>query len=130
VWPSPEITVAKEIPDEIARLIVEAKKGHAIGAETAALLAARTALIRMLRDQGCSSFKELVDKHKLTPLLYGQADEIRLWGNVIGHEDVPADTPKAQDVEQLLAYLDEVLEMLYVQPARLQELREKRSKLR
>lgn len=129
VWPLPEATVDKEIPEKVAKVFLEAKKAHAVGAETAALLAARTALLRALRELNRLSWKDLVDRGEITSLLYTQANEIRLWANVIGHEDMPVDAPEPQDVEQLLSYLDLLFNTLYVQPAQLQRLREKRQTL-
>ena len=123
------MTVAEDIPEKIAAVFIEAKKAHAVGAETAALLAARTALIRTQREQDVSSIKELADAGKITPLLYRQADEVRLWANVTAHEDIQEDTPEPEDVSQLLEYLELLFDTLYVQPAKLAKLSERRTNL-
>ena len=76
----------------------------------------------MQREQKVSTFKDLVEAGKITRLLWGQSDEIRLWANAEGHEDVE-DSPRAKDVDHLLGYLDMVFDTLYVQPHRLEQLR-------
>ena len=92
----------------------------------AALLAARTALIRMQREQECSKIKDLVDKGKITQLLWGQADEVRQWANATGHDEDPP-TPSKEDGEQLLGYIELLFDTLYVQPVRLLALKQKRN---
>lgn len=126
LWPLPNMAVSEDIPGNIRQMFIEAQKAYAVGAETASLLAARTALIRMLRDQSCSSFIELRDNGKLTQLLYEQANEIRLWATMTGHEEVSEDNPTPEDVKQLLDYLDILFDTLYVQPVRLKEIRDRR----
>jgi hypothetical protein len=56
----------------------EAKKAHSFGLESCPLLAARTALIRMQRQQECKGIEDLVDKGAVTPFLVRQANEVRL----------------------------------------------------
>ena len=56
----------------------------------------------------------------------GQANELRLWANVVGHEDMSPDAPSLEDVEQLLSYVDMLFDAVYVQPARLAALQAKR----
>jgi predicted nucleic-acid-binding Zn-ribbon protein len=119
--------VPKELPENIRRALFEAKKAHAIRLETASLLAARTALIRMQRHQECKGIDELASKGVITRFLAAQAHEIRLWANVAGHDDVPSDVPAPEDVEQLIGFLDVLLDTIYVQPARLEALRQKRT---
>lgn len=125
VSPLPRISAPSEMPDDIRRVFLEAKMAHAAGAETAAILAARTALIRMQREQE-SNIDKLAEDRKITRLLAHQANELRLWANVAGHDELPAEIPSPEDVGQLLQYLGELFDTLYVQPARLLELQRKR----
>jgi hypothetical protein len=53
-------------------------------------------------------------------------NEARRWANLLGHEDVPADFPDGEDANQLLLYLRYLFEVIYVQPARLRILKDKR----
>jgi len=123
----PDIGPAPEIPEPVRGVLFEAKKAHAVGLQTCSLLAARTALIRMQRQQKCKGLDDLVAKGVITPFLARQANEVRLWGNATAHEDVPPEHPESADVEQLLEFLGLLLDTVYVQPARLEALKAKRS---
>lgn len=125
VWPLPDIPVPEELPRQIQIALIDAKKAHAVEADIAALLAARTTIVRMQRDLHVASLKELRENGRITEVLYRQADEVRLWANAFGHEDVP-DMVEPADVDQLLTYLDILLDAVYVQPARLAALQAKR----
>ena len=126
LFPLAGTIVAPEIPSNVREAFVDAKKAHAAGAEMAALLAARTALIRMQREQECSKIKDLVDKGKITQLLWGQADEVRQWANATGHDEDPP-TPSKEGGEQLLGYIELLFDTLYVQPVRLLAFKQKRN---
>lgn len=125
-WPLPNPAIPTEIPEAVRLAFQDAKVAHEAGAEIAAVMAARTAIIRMQRDQKCSSLKELVERGTLSRFLAYQADEVRLWGNFVGHEDEGADSPSREDTDQLLQYLGLVLDHVYVEPVRLIALRDKR----
>jgi hypothetical protein len=101
VWPLPRVAAPLEIPEQVRQPYIEAMKAHAVGAETAALLAARTALIRMQREQKIAQIKDLVDAGKITGLVWAQADEVRMWANATGHDEEPP-VPASEDVDQLL----------------------------
>jgi uncharacterized protein DUF4145 len=128
VYPEPDLNVEtpKEIPEGVRSVLIEAKKAHLSNLETASLLAARTALIRMLRERASSGIDDLADKGVITQFLAEQAHEIRLWANAVGHDDIPADLPNSEDVDQLLGFLDLLFDSIYVQPAKLATLRAKR----
>jgi hypothetical protein len=126
VAPLPEPMIPSEIPENVRKVFKEAMQAHHIGADTASLLAARTALIRTLRDQGCSRIDDLAKQRKITPLLAEQANEARRWANLMGHDDVPADFPAGEDANQLLLYLEFLFDVIYVQPAKLKVLKVKR----
>ena len=124
--PIPSVTVPSEIPDGVRRALIDAKLAHAIGADTAAVLGARTALFRMQREQKCSRLNDLVEQGKISKLLAGQANEVRLWANLTGHEEMSSDVPSPEDVEQFLRYVDMLFDTIYVQPAKLKALQTKR----
>lgn len=125
VYPIPHKPVAKEIPEPINGEFEEAHLCFALGAYRGCLLVCRTALIAMQREQRVSNLKELKDKGAISEGLYKQADEVRLWANMIGHEDVPEAVTK-EDSEQLLTYLEALLNAVYVEPKRLAKLAQKR----
>ena len=81
----------------------------------------------MQRDQKCTKLNDLAEQGRISKLLAGQANELRLWANVMGHEDVSPDVPSTEDVEQLLRNVDMLLDAVYVQPARLTALQAKRN---
>jgi hypothetical protein len=78
----PTIEVAPEIPDSVRRAFLEAKRAHAEELDIASLLAARTALTRMQREQNCEGIDDLAEKGVITRFLAQQAHEIRLWANL------------------------------------------------
>jgi len=129
VYPIQHKPAAKEIPEPIKGEFEEAYLCFAIGAYRGCLLVCRTALIALQREQGVTSLKELRDKGAISDLLYGQADQVRLWGNMVGHEDIPEAITR-DDCEQLLAYLGALLDAVYVEPKRLAELAQKREQLK
>lgn len=125
VWPVPDPAVHEEIPAQVRAAFRDAKIAHSNAAEIAAAVAARVALERLQRDQCCGSLKGLVEQGKLSDFLFHQADEVRLWGNLVAHEDFLT-SPSAEDIDQLLGYLELVLTTIYVHPAKLRTLQNKR----
>lgn len=129
VYPIPHKPVAQEIPEPIRGQFEEAQLCFAIEAYIACLLVCRTALIAIQREQGVSNLKELKDKGIISDLLYKQANQVRLWANMVGHEDIP-EAISGEDCEQLLVYLEALLTSVYVEPKRLSELTQKFEKLK
>ena len=126
VYPLAIRAVPDGLPDNIASAFKEAALCFAVEAYQGCLLMARTALIRLQRERGVSSLQELHDKGKISESLYQKADEVRLWANMIGHEDVAPDVVQKEDCEELLAYLEELLHAIYTAPAKLDRLTQKR----
>lgn len=129
VYPIPHKPVAEEIPEPIKSEFEEAYLCFAVEAYRGCLLVCRTALIDIQREQDVSNLKELRDKGIISNTLYVQADQVRLWANMIGHEEVP-ETISKEDAEQLLAYLGMLLDTVYVQPKQLSDLSQKREQLK
>ena len=129
VYPIRHKTAAEEIPEPIKGEFEEANLCFAIEAYRASLLVCRTALIAMQREQAVSNLKQLKEKGTISNVLYRQADQVRLWGNMVGHEDIP-DAITKEDCEQLLTYLEALLDAVYVQPIRLSALTQKLGQLK
>ena len=129
VYPIPHKPVAQEIPEPIKSEFEEAYLCFAVEAYRGCLLVCKTALIHMQREQGVSNLKELKDKGIISNMLYGQADQVRLWANMIGHEEMP-ETISKEDTEQLLVYLETLLNNVYVEPKRLSALSGKLEQLK
>ncbi len=118
VWPLTSSPAPDDVPEKVREAYEDARLAHAAGANIAALMAARTALIRFLRDKAADSFKELVDKKIITPAIYGGVDQLRLWAAIAGHDDIGPDTFDRQEVEDILDYLATALEAAYTHQAR------------
>ena len=118
VWPLASPSAPGGVPEKVKEAYEDARRAHAAGANIGALMAARTALIRFLRDKEAASYKELVEKQMITPAIYGGVDQLRLWAAIAGHEDIDIDTFDSQEVEDILDYLATALEAAYTHQAR------------
>jgi hypothetical protein len=130
VYPIRHKPAAKELPEPVKSELGEANLCFAIGANVGCILLCRVALIALQRQQGVSSLKELKEKGAISELLYRQADEVRLWANVLGHDDIDPAIIEKEDVEELITYLEALMDAVYSQPARLGLLTEKRKQLK
>jgi len=126
VWPLVTKKVSEDIPEPIRSAFNEALLCLAVKAYGGSLMMCRTAVIRLQRHQGVSSLSQLRDKGMISEMLYQQADEVRLWANVIGHEDFDSAAVTPELCEELVAYVESLLDAVYVQPARLARHREQR----
>lgn len=105
-------------------------KGVDAEANMACLMMCRTTLIALQRERKVSSLKELRDNGTIGGLLYCQSEQVSLWANLLGHEEVLPQSVSLSDAEQLLAYVEMLLDTVYFQPARLAGLEKKRSDLK
>lgn len=128
VYPIQHKVVPDEIPEPIKSEVKEANLCFAIEAFKACILMCQTALEHVWHEQGVSGLKELKDNGIISPQLYKRANEIRLWGNMAKHE-MMADPVIKEDAEQLVSYLEILLNEVYVEPKRLDSLAEKRKEL-
>jgi hypothetical protein len=129
VYPIMHEPVSQDIPEPMRGELEEANLCFAVGAYRGCLLLCRTALIDLQRHEKVSNLKELKDKGDISDLLYRQADEVRLWANLVGHEVIVSDVAE-DDCEELLNYLGAILDAVYVQPAQLATLTQKRNALK
>lgn len=128
VYPIPHKSVTKEIPEPVKGEFEEAHLCFAVRAYRASVSMCETALEALWREQEASGLLDLKDKGIISPQLYDRANEVRLWGNVAKHELV-SDVVAKEDTEQLLAYVDALLNAVYVEPKRLDTLRRKREQI-
>jgi hypothetical protein len=129
VYPIPHKAVAKEIPQPIKRQFEEACLCLAIGAYTGCLLMCRTAFISLQRKEDVPNLQTLKDKGSISSMLYQQANEVRLWANMAGHDDIPENVCR-EDAEQLLFYTEALLNAIYVEPKLLENLTQKRKQIK
>ena len=128
-FPIPEIRVSEYIPDKIKSALKEARLCYIIKSYQACILMCRTALIRLQREQDVENLKSLQEQGKISVRLFQMAEEVRLWANVIGHNDVLPDVISQDDCEELLLYMESLLNEVYVTPAKLKQLTDKRKSI-
>jgi len=120
-----------DVPERIAGAAGEAHKSASIGNRMSAILMARTVIEATAKDKGVTKgmlqakieamFKEgLVRQH-----IKESADEIRHFGNDMAHGDI-AEPVDDDDVTEVLALMDEVLNEVYQSHARLAKVKERR----
>ncbi len=130
LWPLPGTAAPEDLPPKVAEAYSDVRLALAAGSKIGALMAGRTTLIRMLRDKEASSFKDLEEKRIITHALYGGADQLRLWADIIGHEDVTVDAFTDKEVEDVLDYLKTVLEQVYSHQARVNRFASKTAQMK
>ena len=118
LWPLTSPKAPDGVPEKVKEAYEDARLAHAAGAKIGALMAARTALLRLLRDKEVAKFKQLVEQQIITPAIYGGVDQLRLWAAIAGHDDIDVDTFDDQEVEDILDYLGTALEAVYTHQAR------------
>ncbi|MBI4295744.1 MAG: DUF4145 domain-containing protein [Chloroflexi bacterium] len=120
-------TAPDEVPERIKVQFDEASLCLAVGANAACTAMCQVALESLWRDQQAKGIDDLVDKGILAPALRDRAHEIRLWAGAVKHE--LSGEVAQEDAEELLSYLEAILDAVYVQPKRLNALREKRKQI-
>lgn len=122
-----------DVPENIASAASEAHSCFSIGAYRAAAMMSRSVVEAIAIERGITKgdlknkITKLEEQNLLTPLARQQADEIRFFGNDVVHggftEPVSAD--EANDV---LIFLDVLIDSVYQQPAKLRAMQESRVK--
>ena len=128
VYPICNKVIAEEIPEPIKSELSEAELCYATGAYRACTAMCQITLEALWHQCKVANLNELETAGIISQALRQQADEIRLWGNIAKH-DVITDVVSEEDAKQLLAYLEAILNAVYVEPARLGRLKEKREQL-
>lgn len=129
VYPIRHKPVAREIPDPIYSDFGEANLCFATGAHKACIAMCMTALEALWQKQNASGLNDLRDKGIISPRLFDQATEIRLWAGIVKHELIH-ETVTKEEVEELLTYLEEILHDVYVRPAHSAALAKKRKQVK
>jgi glutamate-1-semialdehyde aminotransferase len=130
-WPTVGGTVHEAVPLAIRSALEEAATTLGAGCYRAATIMARHALEAVTKDQGATKssladrLKEMVAAHKLQPNLAEWATEVRLVGNAGAHNPLAA-VPR-EDAEDLLDFMRDLVNYLYVLPFELVERRKKKS---
>lgn len=128
-WPLSGTNSHQAVPKEIADALNEAVLCQAAHCPRAAAVMARRTLEAIATDKGGASsdilakrLSKMAASGLLPPTLADWAKEVRLVGNTGAHAD-PIDTVSGADADQLLAFLQALLEYLYVLPFELDQRR-------
>lgn len=132
IFPSPlPSPVDARMPDKIKKDLQEAKLCFSVGAINASATMARRAIQRACKEMGATK-RELLDQIDeiassgiITQPLKELAHTVRLVGNDGAHpneEDV-----EEQDVKEILELAEQFMGVVFVAPARVKEIKEKRS---
>lgn len=121
------------IPRNVADDYIEAVKCFDVGAHRASVVMCRRALQSSAIDRGAKKerladqINELFQRGIITKELEDWSHEIRLSGNIGAHpnEDGLQDVVK-DDTEEIIAFLEEFLNYVYIMPSRVSSRREKR----
>jgi hypothetical protein len=128
VYPIQHKPVATDIPDPICSEFGEANLCFAIGAYKACVAMCMVVLESLWQQQNASGLNELKDKGTISQRLFDQATEIRLWAGIVKHK-LTHETVTKEETEELLTYLEEILDDVYVRPARSAALAKKRKQI-
>lgn len=128
VHPIQHKAAPEEIPQPIRNEFEEATLCFAIEAYKACVLMCQITLEHIWHELHVSGLAQLEAKGIIRSGLYSRADEIRLWGNLEKHQLI-TDPVSPEDTEQLLGYLEILLNEVYVEPKRLDNLAKKRKEL-
>jgi hypothetical protein len=127
-WPLPESRMAPDVPGEIASAFAEAGTALSANCPRASVVMARRTLEAITVDKGetigtlAERLEVLGTKGILHPTLSDWAKEVRVAGNLGAHFD-PIRHISSADAAQLLNFLRELLNYLYVLPAALAKRR-------
>lgn len=129
VHPITHRTVPDEIPEPIKSEFEEAQLCAAVGAHRACATMCAISAEAAWHEQKVSGLEELKEKGTLSTLLYDQANEVRLWNNIVKHELISEPVTEAE-AQELLGYVGDLLHAIYVQPKRLSQMTAKREELK
>lgn len=131
----PRVGTAPDFPDvpkHIARAAKEAHASESINSLMSAILMARTVVEATAKDKGIKTgnlvakIDELASKGLIRLSTKDAAHEIRHFGNDMAHGDIE-DVPGAEDVQDVLVLMDEILSEVFQGPARTARLMKRRA---
>ncbi len=123
-----------DVPPAIAAAASEVHSCLSIHASRAAIAVARAVVEATAKDKGITggSLQQKIDKLAGQGLIRDHtrqaAHELRLDGNSIAHGDLATQPPDSTEAEEIVALMDELLEEVYQQPARVARVRQSRAK--
>jgi hypothetical protein len=128
VYPIPHKTVSDEIPPLIKGEFEEASLCFAVGAYRACEAMCQITLESLWQNKKVSGLNQLQDDGIISPRLFDRATEIRLWGDIVKHKPL-AESVSKDDAGELLTYLEDILNHVYVEPAHYKARKQKRERI-
>lgn len=128
VHPIQHKAVPEDIPEPIKSEFEEATLCLAVKAYRACVSMCQIALEHIWQEQHVSGLAQLEEKGIIRSGLYNRANEIRLWGNLEKHQLI-IDQVTKEDADHLLGYLEMLLTEVYIEPRRLDSLKQKREQI-
>jgi len=128
VYPISHKSIAEEVPEPIKGEFEEASLCFTIGAYMACASMCQRTLESLCQDKQVPGLNELLSNGIISEALFKRATEIRLWAGITKHKAVHEPVSK-EDAEELMRYLENVLDHVYVEPKRLDDLIQKRKQL-
>ncbi|MFD0327105.1 DUF4145 domain-containing protein [Streptacidiphilus monticola] len=126
-WPPFE-----DVPEAIAAAASEAHACLSINAHRGAVALARAVVEAIAKDKGITrgNLQKKIDDLAAQGFIRGAtketAHEIRYGGNEVAHSDPTAEALSADDAQEILDLMDEILQEVYQGPAKTARLKERR----
>ena len=122
----------ESIPPEVSKDYIESYKCYSVDAHNASVVMARRAIETAANELGANPTDRLVKKinylrrtGRLEQSIAELATEIRLFGNIGAHPDLIRNI-SSEECEQILDFLDSLLNSVYVRPAEIENIRRRR----
>ncbi|MEU4320968.1 DUF4145 domain-containing protein [Nocardia fluminea] len=118
-----------DVPAHIAEAAKEATGCLSVGHRRAAVILARGVVEATAKEKGitkgtlAAKIEELEAKRLIRAHTKGVADEIRLVGNDMAHGDFATSNPTQDEAQDVLSFMEEILDEVYQGPARLNRTR-------
>lgn len=123
------------IPESVAEDYTEAIKCFDVGANRASAAMCRRALQSSVIERGAKKAKlsdqidDLREKQIITEAIRDWAHEIRLTGNIGAHPDEDGlEDVSPEDADELIKFMEQYLNYVYVMPDKVTKKREKKEK--
>jgi hypothetical protein len=127
-YPMVQRAVAVEVPEILRDEFNEVELCCAVGAFRACVAMCQRVLESLCQDKNVAGLNELLEEGHISKALFNRATQIRLWAGLTKHKPI-AEPVTREDADQLAGYLRAILEHVYVEPAKLDALEEKRKEL-
>jgi len=131
-WPQVGVSRAfEDVPEHISDAASEAHRCYSIQAYRAAAALARAVIEASAKDKGITKgtlydkIEALEAQHHVRPHIKEAAHEVRHLGNDVAHGDF-VDPVEAEEAEETLGLMGEVLQEVFQSPARIERAKQKR----